>query len=189
MNPLPIITAAALPPLAYTHTADHNPALTRPEYFRPIRSTGYVKPAPGTGLWTAPITEYENGLPCDTAWLKYCREELTDRNDTHLTEVFPNPDVRVLHIDTHPDLIAIVDAYPAEQPVRGTRLNYPDWEHLAADGWDAVYLTEAGQWATRLPRTGPDLYSWDLASVLWLRPTYTTGRTIAVAAAPLGRTP
>ena len=82
-------------------------------------------------------------------------------------------------IDSQEHLIAIIDAYPqsdSQWPDRGR--NYPHWEALAADGWDGVYLTERGQWATRLPRSGPDLYSWDLESMLWLRPSYTVGRTV-----------
>jgi hypothetical protein len=46
-----------------------------------------------------------------------------------------------------------------------------------------VYLTDRGQWLTRLPDSGPDLYGWDMESMLWLRPAYVTGRTVRSAAA------
>ncbi|MCX5587608.1 hypothetical protein [Streptomyces erythrochromogenes] len=184
MNALPSVLGADLPALAYSHSAAHDPALTHPAKFRPVLSDGWVKPKSGSGLWTAPITARTAlGAPSDTAWLTFCREELWGAGDayTHLTEIQPEPAARVLRIDTQADLIAIAGAYPA-QPIAGlSRGPYPDWAALAAD-WDAVYLTDDGQWATRLPYSGPDLYGWDVASVLWLRPRYSVGATVAVAA-------
>ena len=90
-------------------------------------------------------------------------------------------DNRLLLIDDQTQLAAIIDAYPAEPNPYVPHRNggrYPDWEALAADGWDGVYLTDRGQWETRLPRGGPDLYGWDLESCLWLRPSYVVGRTV-----------
>lgn len=180
---LTAISSALLPPLAYAHSADHDSALTAPMYFRPIVSEGWVKPKSGTGLWTAPVVATgADGSPTDTAWLIYTREEMDGPEGayTHLTEIKPDGNARVLQVDTQADLIAIVAAYPAAPVMPGLhRGPYPDWAALAQD-WDAVYLTDEGQWATRLPRTGPDLYSWDVATVLWLRPAYRVGRTVAV---------
>jgi hypothetical protein len=182
-GPLPVITGAELPPLAYAHSADHDPALTAPAHFRPIVHEGWVKPKSGTGLWTAPVTAADaSGSPTDTAWLIYTREEMDvpAGSYSYLTEITPLADARVLRVDTHADLIAIVAAYPAAPITSGLhRGPYPNWTDMARD-WDAVYLTDDGQWATRLPRSGPDLYSWDVATVLWLQPAYTVGRTVAI---------
>lgn len=174
---LPTIAAADLPPLAYAHPAAHDIALTAsPSSFRPVIGSGWVKPNGGSGLWTAPITRYtEAGLPADSVWLEWARLEMDFDGPSELTEIFPTAEARVLLIDSQADLVAIVDAYPAGRAFDDLR--YPDWPRLAADGWDAVYLTDEGQWATRLPDSGPDLYGWDMASVLWLRHAYTVGRT------------
>ncbi|MYU22903.1 hypothetical protein [Streptomyces sp. SID8352] len=184
------ITPAALPPQVYAHDADHDVRLTSdPTRWRPVRGigTGWVKPHAGTGLWTSPVTAHRaDRTPTDSAWLEWSRAEMdADTSSQMLTEVWPTGTARLLLIDDQAHLAAIIAAYPAEPnpyaaPRNGGR--YPDWEALAADGWDGVYLTDRGQWATRLPRSGPDLYGWDLESCLWLRPSYVVGRTGCSAA-------
>lgn len=181
------LTGRDLPPLAYAHNASHNPLLTRPESFRSIAGSGWVKPANGTGLWTAPVTAHTaSGKPADSAWLEWCRsEDWGVTTYTHLTDIIPGPDTRVLLIDTAADLLTIVDMFPAVGEIFSVTSDrrYPDWPALAAAGWDAVYLTNQGQWETRLPPSGPNLYSWDCATVLWLRPNYEVGGTYAVPTA------
>lgn len=181
---LATITAVSLPPQVYAHTADHDPALTAdPARFRPVQGigTGWVKPMGGTGLWTSPVTaRTDDGAPTDSAWLEWCRSEMdADTSGQYLTEVIPVRDARLLLIDGQEHLISIIGAYPHidSQWIGRGRL-YPDWAALAAAGWDGVYLTDRGQWATHLPRSGPDLYSWDMESMLWLRHAYTVGRTV-----------
>jgi hypothetical protein len=182
------ITAVSLPPQVYSHTAEHDVTLTAdPARFRPVvsnKAPGWVKPTPGTGLWTAPVTaRTDDGQPTDSAWLEWCRAEMdADTSGLFLTEITPSRDARLLLIDSQEHLAAIVDAYPADLgPLDYLKRHYPDWGALAAAGWDGVYLTDRGQWATRLPRSGPDLYSWDLESMLWLRHAYTVGRTVRSA--------
>jgi hypothetical protein len=179
-----IITAVSLPPQAYAHDPEHEASLTAdPDRFRPVVNSeyGWAKPVAGSGLWTAPITALDDsGAPTDSAWLEWRRAEMdVATDDQMLTEITPLPGARLLLIDDQAHLIAIVGAYPASTSQWGDRGRlYPDWAALAADGWDGVYLTDRGQWATRLPQSGPDLYSWDLESMLWLRPAYTVGRTV-----------
>jgi hypothetical protein len=181
---LPTIAAASLPPLAYAHGDQHDPRLTLPERFRPIQEGKhrFVKPHAG-GLWTAPVTEVTaDGEIVRTAWTDWCRDNMwgDDDADSRFLAVVPQPHARVLLIDTLDDLRAIVDAYPnpvEPYPFVGER--YPNWLALASD-WDAVYLTDDGQWATRLPPFGmPNLYTWDCATVLWLRPAYTVPVLVA----------
>ncbi|CAM5718908.1 hypothetical protein [Streptomyces fumanus] len=187
---LATITAASLPPQVYSHAPEHNVELTAdPTHWRPVQGigTGWVKPRGGTGLWTSPVIAWtEDGTPADSAWLGWCRAETgADTSGQMLTEILPISNARLLLIDAQDHLTAIVATYPAEPnrflPHRHGR--YPDWEALAADSWDGVYLTDRGQWATRMPRSGPDLYGWDLESMLWLRPAYMVGRTVLSAAA------
>lgn len=181
MSRLPHTTGRDLPPLAYAHSADHDPALTSPEHFRSITAGGLIKPA-GGGLWTAPVTsQHPDGTPSMSAWIEWCRgEDWGADHYTLLTEIHPARDAQVLRIDTLADLVAIVDAYPHPSPPPVRRWladHYPDWAAIGAD-WDAVFLTEDGQRATRLPPYDqPNLYSWDVATVFWFRPAYTVGRT------------
>jgi hypothetical protein len=75
----------------------------------------------------------------------------------------PDPAARIAHIDTYSDLAALVAAYPGP----GVDTRFPDWEAVSRD-YDAVHLTDAGQWATRLSHPH-DLYGWDCESTLWFR--------------------
>lgn len=181
---LATITAASLPPQAYAHTEGHDINLTAdPARFRTItsKSPGWVKPTPGTGLWTSPVTaRTEGGQPTDSAWLEWTRAEMdADTSGLWLTEIFPARNARLLLIESQEHLAAIVGAYPADPgPLASLDRHYPDWGALAAAGWDGVYLTDGGQWATRLPVSGPDLYGWDMESMLWLRHAYTVGQTV-----------
>jgi hypothetical protein len=54
------------------------------------------------------------------------------------------------------------------------RRSAPDWEAVAREGWDAVYVTTAGLAVNekRFVMFEPSLHMWDCASVLWLRPAY-----------------
>jgi hypothetical protein len=144
----------------------------------------------GTGMWTSPVTDRTaDGTPADSAWLEWCRAEMdTDTTGHLLTEITPHDTARLLLVDDQAHLAAIVARYPASlNPYIPSKTSpYPDWQALAADGWDGVYLTDRGQWATRLPDAGPDLYGWDMESLLWLRPSYTVGRTVAAARAEAG---
>lgn len=184
---LPIITAAELPTLAYAH---NNKVDVASVPFRPVSGIGmgWVKPHQGTGLWTAPVIRAnDDDTPADTAWLEWCRSEWDTTGFTHLTEITPFADARVLGIDTQADLIAIVGEFPAHARFHvGLDDRYPDWMAMAEASWDEVFLTDRGQWETRLPPRGPNLYGWDCPSVLWLRPAYTVGRTVAADAAAVG---
>jgi hypothetical protein len=185
---LATITAVSLPQQVYAHTAEHDVAMTTdPDRFRPIQGigTGWVKPKGGTGLWTSPVTgRTDDGAPADSAWLEWCRSEMdADTSGLLLTEITPVRDARLLLIDDQAHLVSIIQEFPqSDSQWIGRGRLYPDWEAMAAAGWDGVYLTDRGQWATRLPKSGPDLYSWDLESMLWLRHTYTVGRTVRSAA-------
>lgn len=183
---LPILSPADLPPLAYAHDGETDIATAA---WRPITEHGWVKPSAHTGLWAAPVTAWtEDKFPADTAWLEWCRSEWSTDGCTHLTEVFPHDTARVLRIDTQADLVAIIGAYPSRSGFSLSSLDdrYPHWAAMAEDGWEAVYMTDRGQWETRLPRTGPNLYGWDMPSVLWLRPAFSVGRTAEIPAAALG---
>lgn len=177
---LPLIAGSDLPRLAYSHGPDHDAALTHPQKFRPVVNSRYsVKPEAG-GLWTAPVTrEGPKGEIADTAWTDWCRENdyALDRY-TGFLEITPNPDARVLRIDSQPDLTRVMGDYELKSRNLIGLQSIDHWavldyERMAEDGWDAVYLTTEGQWGTRIPPSGWSLYGWDVETVLWLLPAYT----------------
>lgn len=165
------LAGTELPPLVYAH--DHAPALAAPEHLAPVYGGGR-KPHFG-GRWTSPVTRHTpDGTPSGSAWTDFSRAEMIgDQDYALLTEIFPVPDARVVAIDDLADLRALVAAHPyAIDPLtQGV-----DWPAVRDAGWDAVYLTAAGKAATAY--STPDLYGWDVETVLWLRPAYTTGRTV-----------
>lgn len=168
---LTTIQSGDLPPLAYSHDDSHKQWLTRPECFRPVTNQGaWVKPS--GGLWTAPVTARAvDGAITGTSWTDWCAsEDWGVEVYTRFLAVVPLASARVLLVDTLDDLRLLVREFPNANPGYGRE--YPDWARMA-ESWDAVYLTDAGQWATRLPpRDEPNLYGWDCASVLWLQPAY-----------------
>lgn len=176
---LPLIVGKELPRLAYAHGAGHDPELTGPQHFRPVVADfAWIKPNAG-GLWTAPVTqEGADGSIMSSAWSDWCRSEQVDFGHLgYFQEIIPAPDARVLRIDGLADLRAILDTYSKHTSDVLLSLypnGFPDWERMVGDGIDAVYLSDSGQWETRMPPHGePSMYSWDASSVLWLRPNYT----------------
>lgn len=175
---LPIITAADLPRQAYGHDKDHDLALTQPEKFRaPINSTYDPKPLAG-GLWTAPVCDVDpdTGAILSTDWSRYLRQGGLSANDcAGFLEIVPAPGFKGLAIDSLDDAAAVLGEYrvAAEPAFLGHFWAAFDWEQMAADGYDALYLTAYGQGVTRIPEDRSlSLYGWDCASVLWIRPTY-----------------
>lgn len=185
---LTTIAVADLPPLAYLYSESHDPALSEPERFRPITNEAtWVKPS--GGLWTAPVTRHAaGGLVLESAWSEWCVETMDwDPIEARFLLIQPNAGARVLLVNTMDDLRRLVAAYPNREAcapaLQRLAERYPNWLAMAAD-WDAVYLTDAGQWATRLPPYGePNLYGWDCASVLWLRPAYTVAASVLTGGA------
>lgn len=174
--PLPTVPASDLPRQAYSHNKDHDPALTQPEKFRPVSNSKYMPKPEAGGLWTATITDVDyTGEIISTSWLDWCRSEEFGRGRyTHHLEIRPTPRAQVLRIDSLADLRALHEEYgflPDERfPAFAAVL---DWERMASDGVDAVWLTDRGQYRTRFPDDGgPSFYGWDTESVLWLNPNY-----------------
>ncbi|MFC1443579.1 hypothetical protein ABUW04_35615 [Streptacidiphilus sp. N1-10] len=150
--------------------------------FREGASDGFAKVAnletlirPEGGLWTSPRS------PTGSAWTDFL--EAPDEvglpsvhagKYTGFVAVEVPADARIYMVDTMEDLDRLVATYPLKP---GTRMHgtAPDWETMANDGWDAVYVSEAGIAANgqRIPGIGrPSLAQWDCASVLWLNETF-----------------
>jgi hypothetical protein len=140
-----------------------------PEAVEPVTDVPYFPVKPQGGLWTAPIGG------CGTAWTDWCVSESYGTPDAPITLVVPDPAAVVYVVDTIDDLRALEGAY--YQPGPGGFSTWPQlsWKRMAAD-LDAVWLTDAGQWATRF--STPSLYGWDCETVFWLQPRFTAGDLI-----------
>jgi len=138
----------------------------------PVLNAEFVKPQPGTGLWTS---TYANGK---SEWVEAYEDMFgEDGISAYALNWFvltPCPTARILVIDSLVDLRRLLRQYPARRPYL-RMLALPDFEAISRD-YDAMSLTSRGQWATRL--TQPSLYGWDSESTLWFRWMFTEVRRI-----------
>lgn len=147
-----------LPPLGFIHDRPFAAELlTSPT------NVNWVKPQ--GGLWASPIT-----APQRTVWTDWLEQEQADLYSADLLfhSVSLAPATRILRIDSLEDLREVLSAYFYDSDLFA-QLQLPycllDFEAMARD-WDGLYLTDEGQWATRLPPLGqPSLYGWDLESL------------------------
>lgn len=142
-------------PYTLLHSGDLNGGVVKP-----IRVTGWRSGNKPTGdgiLW---------GSPKGSAygWVEWClAEEYGDPQKWSQWWVHLDPTARLFTIDSFSDLFVLHRRYPSPDRLR---LLAMDWPGIACD-YDAVWLTEEGQWRTRM--TGSlSLYGWDCESVVVL---------------------
>ncbi len=154
-------------PLQVRHNRVHLPK------FNPIRNAcegwGTISVKPGwSGMWTSTYTpENPDGI-CD--WARWCNIEGFREWQWRTGYVYEvRRGLRIIEIDSLRDLLALLDEYGLPDPISMMRpiRFFPNWERLARK-FDAVHLTEQGQWDTRMTRPH-SLYGWDSESTLWLR--------------------
>lgn len=120
-------------------------------------------PKPKGGMWLCPATSGHR-------WKHWCASEQfhTDVYQQEWT-LKVKEGTRFLVIDTHADLVELLAEYGKETQL-DPYIRLSEWsidfERIAQD-YDGIWLTENGQWATRLSE--PNLYGWDLESILVFR--------------------
>jgi hypothetical protein len=144
-----------------------------PARFKPVSHDSqwgaWVKPHDG-GLWTS---TYDNEY--GSAWVQFCLSETyeIDRENPTWQNCWlldPDPEARVYVIDDYPDLDWLIKEYGHTRKgseMLSERMTFPDWVRMSED-YDAVHMTEEGQWKTRLSHPH-NLYGWDCECTLWLR--------------------
>jgi len=117
-----------------------------------VNSPEWCKPK--GGLWTSPVG-------CEESWAAWCESEAFRKLETSFYLLYGG---RTLVIDSQEDLIphAVIESSYG-------RKMFMDYEALSKE-FDAIHLTAAGQWSTRLPDHGPDLYGWDVETVFVMNP-------------------
>lgn len=126
---------------------------------------------PFGGLWTSTYT----GLEYGSAWVQSCYAMdfiiPEDRVPSWLLTVDDN--ARIYTIDSVPDMYYIWDRYGYKLT---DTVDAIDFEKMAND-YDALYLTEHGQEATRHYELNrpimQSMYGWDCESTLWFRWVFT----------------
>ena len=143
-----------------------------PNLFDAIKNTKYnIKPL--GGLWTSP-KESKYG------WIDFCRNENYYKSGGFKTgfEFQLKPNSSVYIINTFYDLIKA--PYKIKDPLYSGisyNQNFIDYEKMAEE-YDAIWLTDDGQYETRLPEMNGlfdfdgrviNLYGWDCESLIILR--------------------
>lgn len=122
-------------------------------------------------LWTSPEAE-DGGWG---GWFEWCKAEEFKRGyeDKRVWRLRLAAGAKMYKIDCMSDLQQLIALYrfePRLEPqMAGIYLSL-DWRDAARD-FEGVWLTDEGQWATRM--TGPDmpsLYGWDCETVLMFNP-------------------
>lgn len=166
------------------HTARNGNGMLQPDTFRPIVN-GQLSNKPLGGLWTSTYIDQEYG----SAWVQamYDMDFIEPGEEVNCYLIEPAPSARIYTIDGLQDMYYLWDHYSyimAEELGR----HFIDFEALAHD-YDALHLTEQGQWRTRYiglpifedPEYDPNRKSvwetmngWDCESTVWSRWAFQT---------------
>lgn len=137
-------------------------------HVRPVTSRPEFPVKPHGGLWTSPLRD--DGR---TAWGQWCLDEGYGDAVAPIVELVPDPQARVFVVECPADILAAEAAFPI--PAGARMLDARIWPHIdwaaMSQAVDALWLTEAGQWATRF--STPGFYGWDCETVFWFRPLVT----------------
>lgn len=135
------------------------------ESFEPVENKDDGVHKPRGGLWTSTLRDDTSG------WLDWCKAESFYSGDEIVWLLYPEDELDIYEIDSQADLLTLLDHFerpggdPAIDAQRGTFAPI-DFETMAEE-YDAIHLTEEGQWDTRMTR--PGLYGWDSECYLWFR--------------------
>lgn len=140
-----------------------------PAELRPVDGEMHLPIKPKGGMWTSTYTPEDEH---DSDWIRWCSTE-GFYGGRHKWLLEPKDNLNVLVVDSMEDLEAVMSVYKKEYykgtPASVIGANPLDFEMIAED-FDAMRLTEDGQWDTRLTGADePDLYGWDSESVLNFR--------------------
>lgn len=140
------------------------------QLFQPIKNIEYSN-KPSGGLWSSP---YNEDSEYKSDWLRFCiQEDFSTDKINHGVLFTLKKDSRICVINSMEDLEKIYQLYKGNGIEESLFLQKTlNFEKLASD-YDAIYLTDEGQWETRFPRDGMlgkgiNLYGWDVETLLVL---------------------
>lgn len=172
-----------MPTSTQLHVTKKETGMITPHTWNPIVN-GQLMSKPSGGLWTSTYIDGNVG----SAWVQQLYDmgwlEDGDKIDTYVLE--PTPKANVYTVDSLADMHWLYDTYGYEL-IPGQQ-RWIDFERMAKE-WDAVHLTQEGQWRTRFagglssslnpdydPNRSPfeTFYGWDCESTIWLRWSFQT---------------
>lgn len=123
-----------------------------------------IKNAGTEGIWCKPIGGlWASPLDSKFGWQDWCQAEKFGDTGKQLRVIIDIDMGNFITINSKADLSQL----PWYHLAGLNLLEAIDFEKLAADGVDGIYLTEQGQWATRFSYP-QSLYGWDCESILIL---------------------
>ena len=167
------------PQIWYSNGANDRP---RPQRLEPITEPYCGRVKPSGGIWTSSPTD-DGG----SGWTRWCADEEFAGPQFPLWQLDPDPAANIYTVDTLDDLLELCRRFPPVCDHQGGRLcgsplrrssHVVGWRRVA-EAYDAVHLTEEGQWATRLS-VPADLYGWDCESTLWFRWRFTAVHDLGI---------
>ena len=135
------------------------------ESFKPVKN-GINPNKPIGGIWASP---YSTNNEYVSEWHKWCSSEMEEwlSNDAIILKL--KNDAKIYTINTQDDLIELISIV-GEPHTKFLKFQcIPDFEN-AAKLFDVLYLTEDGQYNTRMPdiKMEYNLYGWDCESIMIL---------------------
>jgi hypothetical protein len=140
-----------------------------PAELKPVGDKMHLPVKPVGGMWTSTYTPEDE---YDSDWIRWCSSE-GFYGGRHKWLLEPKENLDILVVDSLEDLQRVAEAYEKDtyKGASSDRLSDTVFNFKAiSNDFDAMRLTEDGQWDTRMPgRDEPDLYGWDSESVLNFR--------------------
>lgn len=151
---------------------------------QPIGSTDYAYALnankPTGGLWTSPVTRHTDGRILSTDWTRL------RRHSGPVWTVHAKPDARVFVVNKRAHLLAAIERWPERdvpemvrrfrndrhgliRSIGPTQPEHLCWEDMAKEV-DAFWLTGAGLRQTCNIYPEPNLWGWDVPTVLFFHP-------------------
>lgn len=122
-----------------------------------ITNGSFIKPKRG-GIWTSSYTPLDDFL---SDWHQWCHCEMQSWIPKNKYLIIPRNDADVFLIKGMNELLFLTRYFSLGSCGSIIYLDFEKMENY----FDALSLTEEGQWNTRL--THPSLYGWDSESTLW----------------------
>jgi len=123
-----------------------------PRKFQPVKNATFIKP--DGGLWASPVNSAYG-------WRDWCEAEEFGDLKTHFVFTFTGNIYRIDSIEDANRMPRI----KLNSGIGSITSVYPNFEQMAKNGIDAIWLTVNGQAQARF--SGPiNLYGWDCESVL-----------------------
>jgi hypothetical protein len=133
-----------------------------PKKLLPVKNPVGINNKPWHGLWTS--TRVANG----SGWTNWCSGESFGRPPNGWL-LRPTP-AKVYVVHEVADLEELTRSFPGGYPRDLMLASYSRPQvnfEAAAEEFDAIHLTEEGQWATRFSE--PSFYGWDCECTMWFR--------------------